>query len=241
MKVIIDKKVFPPEIGKRILKIKHGQCFIPALEKEWDAIPGLTFAAIIKELSDIKLRRIAFKYLGLQRMLAEIRSTLVSTETMRKTALWVETDGSLVRKDYDDTYELYRVESQDLYVGLPTDKMSPSMLQELQQDRHFVKFRDTSIGKEYVIWVDIRSVYETNHTFRAGDAIPKSNRDIEPLVSPIMAIAWTLQTHIKEGGIESIVRQGDCVLMRKSKTADILGNPRHLKEYEYRKLLKNES
>jgi hypothetical protein len=160
---------------------------------------------------------------------------------MRKTALWVEADGSLVRKDYDDTYELYRVESQDLNVGMPTDKMSPSMLQELQQDRHFVKFRDTSIGKEYVIWVDIRSVYETNHPSRDANAIPKSNRDIEPLVTPIMAIAWTLQTRIKEGGIESIVRQGDCVLMRKSKTADILSNPRHLKEYEYRKLLKNES
>lgn len=241
MKVIIDQAVFPSGIGKQILKAKHGQCFVPALEKEWDAIPKLTFASIIRNLSDIKLRRIAFKYLGLQRMLAELRSKLVSSETIRKTALWVEADGSLVSREYDDTYELYRVDWQDLYVGVSTDKMSESMLRELQQDRHFVKFRDTSTGKEYVIWVDIRSVYETNYSNPDASAIPKLNRNLEPLVSPIMAIAWTFQTDLPENGIESIVRQGDCVLMKKFRTVQMLNKPRHLKEYEYRKLLNNES
>jgi|GEM_PF-1238381 len=242
MKAIIDKTEFPAEIGKRILKAKHGRCIVPALEKEWDAIPDLTFASIVKELSDTDHRRIAFKYLGLQRMLAELKPKLVSTETLRKTALWVGPDGSLVRKDYDDTYELHRVDWCDLYIGVSTDNMTRPMLRELQQDRHFVKFRDTSTGREYVIWVDIRSVLANNpDAIGEGGVIPLIKRKMEPLVNPIMAIAWTIRTDVETGGIQRIVRQGDCVLVRKRPGAAKLSQPRHLTEQEYRTLLSDES
>lgn len=242
MKAIIDKTEFPPEIGKRILKAKHGRCTIPSLESEWDAIPDLTFASIVKEISDTDHRRIAFKYLGLHRMLAELKPTLVKSETVRKTALWAEADGSLVRRDYDDTYELYRVDWCDLYIGVSTDDMGKERLRELQQDRHFVKFRDTSTGKEYVIWVDIREVLSNNpDAIGEGQRIPMLKRRIEEMVNPIMAIAWTIRTDVEIGGIERIIRQGDCILIRKLPDAKRLDKPRHLTEKEYRLLLGDES
>ena len=45
---------------------------------------------------------------------------------------------------------------------------------------------------------------------------------------------------IKEGGIEKIVRQGDCILIKKKDTAET-GLVRHLTEKEYRTLLVLES
>jgi len=242
MKAIIDKTAFPPEIGKRILKAKHGRCTIPALQSEWDGIPDLTFASIVKEISDTNHRRIAFKYLGLHRMLAELKPTLVKSETVRKTALWAEVDGSLVRKDYDDTYELYRVDWCDLYIGVSTDDMGKKRLRELQQDRHFVKFRDTSTGKEYVIWVDIREVLANNpDAIGEGQRMPMLKRRIEEMVNPIMATAWTIRTDVEKGGIQRIIRQGDCILVRKLPGARRLEKPRHLTEKEYRSLLGDES
>lgn len=242
MKAIIDKTEFPPEIGKRILKAKHGRCTIPALERQWDEIPDLTFAAIVKEISDTDHRRIAFKYLGLHRMLAELKPRLVCSETVTKTALWARPDGSLVRREYEDTYELFRVDWCELYIGVSTDNMGKEQPRELQQDRHFVKFRDTSTGREYVIWVDIREVLANNpEAIGEGQRIPMLKRKIEALVNPIMAIAWTIRTDIERGGIERIIRQGDCVLIRKLPGAGRLEKPRHLTEQEYRSLLGDES
>jgi hypothetical protein len=54
------------------------------------------------------------------------------------------------------------------------------------------------------------------------------------------AIAWTIQTNLKEGGIEKIIRQGDCILLKKNKSSQI-GDVRHLTGNEYRSLLVLES
>jgi hypothetical protein len=67
-----------------------------------------------------------------------------------------------------------------------------------------------------------------------------SNENYGNLITPIQSIAWTIQTDIKEGGIEKIVRQGDCILIKKKDTAET-GLVRHLTENEYRTLLVLES
>jgi hypothetical protein len=99
-----------------------------------------------------------------------------------------------------------------------------------------VKCKDTSTDREYFIWVDAQSVYRTNN--------PKqwlsSSSNFSKEINPIQAIAWTIQTDIKEGGIEKIVRQGDCVLIKKKKNSE-RGSVRHLTEKEYLKLLVAES
>jgi hypothetical protein len=59
-------------------------------------------------------------------------------------------------------------------------------------------------------------------------------------VTAIDAIAWTIQTNLKEGGIEKIIRQGDCILLKKNKSSQIC-DIRHLTGNEYRSLLVLES
>jgi hypothetical protein len=59
-------------------------------------------------------------------------------------------------------------------------------------------------------------------------------------VDAIDAIAWTIQTNLKEGDIEKIIRQGDCILLKKKKGTET-NVVRHLTSDEYRSLLVLES
>ena len=59
-------------------------------------------------------------------------------------------------------------------------------------------------------------------------------------INPIQCIAWTIQTDIEEGGIDYLIRQGDCILI-KTKPKYNKGEVRHLTEKEYRELLRFES
>jgi len=242
MNVIIDNRVFPDAIGKRILKAKHVTCSFQNLMHAWDEIPELTFASIVKDLEDAELRRIAFRYLGIDRMMAELKPRLVASETIRKTGAWVGEDGTVSIHDYDDTYELYRVAWRDVFIGVGMRGLDKDQQLEMRQDQHFVKFKDTSTGRDHVIWCDLRKVFRTNNPeVGPEENLPKRTRMYESLVNPIMAIAWTIRTDVEPGGIESIIRQGDCILVRPLPEAGRLESPRHLMEYEYRFLLQDES
>ena len=66
-----------------------------------------------------------------------------------------------------------------------------------------------------------------------------SSSDID--LNAINCIAWTIQTNIAQGGIEKIVRQGDCILIKPKARYETLGRERHLSKQEYLKLLVAES
>jgi hypothetical protein len=98
---------------------------------------------------------------------------------------------------------------------------------------HYVRCKDTSTDREYLLWVDFDSVKITNG-FNYFD-----NKGFE--VNSIMAIAWTIQTNVPVGNIEKIVRQGDCILIKPKGKYEPLSRERHLTEKEYRTLLVSES
>jgi hypothetical protein len=96
---------------------------------------------------------------------------------------------------------------------------------------YYVKCKDTSTDREYMLWVD------ENGVRRAND-LHWSNGKIDA----IHAIAWTIQTTYHKGDILSIVRQGDCVLVKPVEGARSSSwSQRHLTKEEYLTLLKDES
>ena len=241
MKIIIDNLAFPYESGLRILKAKYADCPMRELERIWDSIPELSFAYIIREFRDVERRRVAYAYLGLERMLQQLEPVSISRETVGKTTRWVEADGSFTERLYEDTYELFRVGWRQLYDGIDTQKAS-GVPHSRFQDRYFVKCSDTSTGKGYALWVDIRDVYRTNNKGLAGDPAEEiSPERLETTVNPIQAIAWTIMTDLAPQDILAILRQGDCVLFRKRPRCKRLPMERHLTEWEYRTLLREES
>lgn len=225
MEIIINNTKFQYDIGCRILKLKYDECPMSELKDIWDSIEPLSFKEIAK-LSNLEQRRIGILCLGLDRLVKEINPTLVSKKTIKKTTTWIDGDGKLITKKFNDTYELYMVDGDYLNEGLESWRKA--------ENSYYLKLKDTSTEREYLMWVDAKSVYRTNKGVNDFDfAITKINA--------IQCIAWTIQTNVPKGSIEKIVRQGDCVMIKPTKGYLPLDNPRHLTETEYRKLIVAES
>ena len=224
MKFVIDNVIFEKEVGLGLLKLKHETCPYEQLENEWGSIVPLSFKDIAK-MKNLEERRIGILCLGLDRLVNEVKPKLISSKTLNKKANYIDKEGKHVTKSYKDTYELYEVSGEQFSGGL--DKWRTA------SNSHYVKCKDTSTDREYLIWVDIREVNRTN----GGNGWSVEAKD----VNPIQCIAWTIQTNVPKGNIEKIIRQGDCVLVKPIDELNLLDNPRHLTEEEYKKLLVAES
>lgn len=225
MKIIIENTKFPYDLGCRLLKLKHETCPFPELEDIWNDIVPLTFKEIAK-LENLEQRRVGIVCLGLERLISEVNPTLLNKKTVDKKTTWINKDGVVETKNFKDTYELYEVSGKYFSEGLEGWRRV--------EDSHFVKCKDTSTNREYLIWVNLQEVATNNGQDRWS--IKKEK------VNAIQAIAWTIQTTVKKGNIEKMIRQGDCILIKpKNPNAEMLPTPRHLTEEEYLTLLVAES
>lgn len=241
-RVMINGLSFPGETGLRILKLKHESCPFPKWQHAWDALSPLTFREIATLIRDVDRRRIAISFLGIERLLAEVESKMIKEETLEKLTTWVDPSGQIREHRFSDTYSLHRVRWTTLFGDLTeeTNRLLNSNWNK-PRNQHFVKCQCTSTGKTYILWVDLRQVYRTNHPeVTRQDIDDIGHWRIERLVDPIEAIAWTFETRLAKGSIESIIRQGDCILMRPVINPQIDIN-RHLTGEEYRTLLRAES
>lgn len=228
--IVVNNHKFDYEIGLRLLKLKSEiNPFPEAISKtEWKKVKPLTFKDIAK-FKNIEQRRIGIFCLGLERLVKEINPVLVSSETINKTTTWINRKGKLETKQFDDTYKLFKVKGETLSEGLENNWRQVA-------DAYYIQFKDTSTDREYLIWVDVRSVSGTN-----GGSLWTANPEVGTIVNPISCIAWTIQTDVPKDNIEKIIRQGDCILIKPKGEYEPLDTPRHLTEKEYRELLVAES
>jgi len=229
MKIIIDNAKFDFNIGCKVLKAKYDICptqFEETLGDMWNDIVPITFQEISKEIKNIESRRVAIGSLGIENVIKQVNPKLVDKQTLSKQTTWINGEGVLETKKFKDTYELYMVVNEDLYKDVENARWFSN------ENIYFVKCKCTSTNREYYIWVDKRSVQQTNRD--KGSWIDKP-------INAIQAIAWTIQTNIEEGGIEKIVRQGDCILLKPFNDDSRMRGERHLTEEEYKTLLVAES
>jgi hypothetical protein len=226
MKIVISNTEFDFDTGCKILKLKHDTCPFPQLEDFWNDIQPITFQEI-SEMTNLEHRRVAFLSYGLDRLVKEVKPVLMDKKTLNKTTTWVNDNGELITKKFKDTYELYKVSGEHFNKNI-------TRTWGRAEDCYYVKCKDTSTDREYLIWVDMRSVYRTNFT-NGWEYKPEK-------VNAIQAIAWTIQTDIEEGNIDKIVRQGDCIMIKPINTKKVNREVvRHLTEKEYKTLLVAES
>ena len=172
---------------------------------------------------------------------------LVSEETISKETTWINELGVEETIKFDDTYRLFSVNENVLLKG-----KNEEVNEWNRAKSYFVKFKDTSTDREYMIWVNIASVYSTNNK----GSLNRWNVDNilkEGDVNAIDCIAWTIKTTLPTGNIETIIRQGDCVLLKPKSAKSFKAlvdsgvevnekiEERHLTSKEYRELLKFES
>jgi hypothetical protein len=226
MKIIINNTEFSYNIGCKLLKAKYRECPKWFNQPEiWDDIVPITFKEIAS-VENIEHRRIAISCIGLENLVKEVQPNMIGSETIKKRTTFVKSDGGLETINFEDTYKLFEVSGKSL--GL-TDRENRNF--------HYVQCKDTSTDREYLIWVDATSVYQTSSNYRGWTT---SSEDYGKMITPIQAIAWTIQTNIEKGGIEKLIRQGDCILIKKNNQS-VIGSTRHLTEEEYKELLVLES
>lgn len=230
MKIVIENVSFPYDLGCRLLKLKHQHSPFEQLNDIWDDIVPLTFQEIA-QFKNLEERRVGIVCLGLERIVKEVNPILINKKTIKKVTNFIDKEGNLISKKFSDTYELYKVEGEAF--GKTEHKW------QKMEDSYFVKFKDTSTDREYMIWVDLRSVAETNFKEK-GSHYFYFTEEMKQKINAIQCIAWTMQTNIPKGNIEKIVRQGDCIFV-KPKDSRLLSEVRHLTEKEYRELLVAES
>ena len=223
--IVIDNQKFDFNTGVRLLKLKHTECPFEQLSDFWDEIVPLTFKDIA-QFENLEKRRIGINHLGLERLIESVKPTLVESKTLKMSTSRIDTNGELVEHQYDDTYELYSVSKDYFNEGI-------TGWNKMRDDVYYVKCKDTSTDREYLIWVDADSVNLTN----GGSRWDTSNEHL----NAINAIAWTIQVDVAKGDIDKIIRQGDCILVKPKPDAEMLGSPRHLTGEEYLSLIVAES
>lgn len=223
MNLVIDNLKFNFDLGCKILKCSGGDCPISGLEDLWEHIVPITFKEIA-EIENTELRRIAFKRFGLERLISEVEPVLVDSQTISKTTTWINDKGIEETINFEDTYELYKVKGEILF---PNQSWR-------NEDVYYIKCKDTSTDREYLIWINVNGVFRANNTDRSWF----SSSDVD--LNAINCIAWTIQTNVPIGNIETIVRQGDCILIKPTND-ERLKDFRHLSGKEYLELLHLES
>lgn len=233
MKIIIDNVPFEFDLACKVLKLKGGDSPFEELNSFWNEIVPIDFAEI-SLLPNLEQRRIAIKYLGIDDIVSQVNPQLVSEETISKETTWINELGVEETIKFDDTYRLFSVNENVLLKG-----KNEEVNEWNKAKQYFVKFKDTSTDREYMIWVDIASVYNTNH----NKQLSRWNTDKafeEGNITAIDCIAWTIKTTLPTDNIRTIIRQGDCVLL-KPISSELQAKERHLTSKEYRELLKFES
>lgn len=227
--IIIDNQKFDYNTGCGLLKLKYDKCPFPEMEDFWDDIKPCTFKQISSWVN-IETRRVGIKCLGIERLVKEIKPKMVDVKTIKKETTWVDKDGELISKKFKDTYELYEVSGTILTEG-------SNERWRKRDNFYYVKCKDTSTDREYMIWVDLPSVYRTNNSEN-----DRYGHNYEPKkVDVVSCIAWTITTNVPEGKIDSIIRQGDCILVKPKPRTKLMDTDRHLTKREYLELLVCES
>ncbi len=200
MKIIIQNQTFSYDTGCALLKMKYGDTPFPGLEDIWDDIQPITFKDILSrgDIQNVEQRRVAINCLGTDKFLQEVKSEIISSESISKTTTWVNSQGELETKEFVDTYELHIISQHSWAIG------------DQGEDLYFIKCKDTSTDREYMIWIDPTSVCETNNLW--WGRFYESVKDKK--ITAIDCIAWTIQVPIAKDYIKEIIRQGDCILVK---------------------------
>jgi hypothetical protein len=226
-KIVISNVDFPFDLGCRVLKLKYkDECPMAQLEDFWNDIVPASFSDIAL-LPNLEQRRIGIVHLGIDNIVKSVNPKLLSKETIKKQTSWINEQGELVEHKFNDTYELYEVDGEVFSQGIENSWRK-------MDNCHYIRCKDTSTDREYLIWVDLQSVYRTNEL---GDMWNWDKNKI----NATQCIAWTIQTNVPKGKIDKIIRQGDCVMIKPKGKYEPLITARHLTEKEYLKLLVAES
>ncbi len=198
------------DFEKKVITQEPLKAFGEHCAKEWDSILPATVAIAMSQ-TNLEMRRLFFKALGIEKVFQELKPELVDEQVIEFQNNLTDINDNPYVETVQDKYQLYKI---------PGDKLFPEEKEGWRRsnaDAYAVRCWCTTTGREYWIYVP-RWIGESN------DAIK--------------AIAWTFRINITNP--EYIVRQGDIIIAKASENSEEC-NLHHLEKEDYLKLLKSQS
>jgi len=184
----------------------------------WDSIKPITVSEAFGE-QNMEKRRVMFDCIGVARLFKELEPELLNQQVVSKSRTRWNTQNTAYEHNYDDTYELYRIDGDKLFKPLNEwNKPNPV---------YAVRCWCTTTEREYWIYVPEEialGARSWQHELHDPDAI--------------RAIAWTIRLDINKP--RRIYRQGDIIVAEESEDSQTVA-PYHLTKEQYLTLMFSET
>lgn len=183
----------------------------------WDSIRPVEVTEALAE-KNLERRRVMFDCIGVAKLFAALQPELLDRQVISKKRTRWDLNNEAYQHDYQDAYELYRIDRKKLF---GTDGNTA------RSDAFAVRCWCTTTAREYWIYVPSAAAYPNFDRWaerQTGDAIA--------------AIAWTIVLDITDP--ECIYRQGDIIVAKKSKSSKPT-TQYHLNSEQYLKLMYSET
>jgi hypothetical protein len=185
------------------------------VEEVWDSIVPLTVQQAFQEMN-LEKRRVMFDCIGVSKLFKELNPDLLDKQTITKTRTrWGQNRQPYVYQ-YEDTYELYKIDGKKLFT-VESEWWEPISV-------YAVRCWCTTTGREY--WI-----YVPEDVSVGGRWSPKTP-------DAIRAIAWTIRIDVSHP--KRIFRQGDIIIVEESDESETVPLY-HLNKEQYLQLMFSET
>ncbi|WP_343566250.1 hypothetical protein [Sphingobacterium sp.] len=184
----------------------------------WDSIDPITVQQALAE-KNTERRRVMFDCIGVAKLFSQLEPELLNKQVLSKTRTRWDQDNKPWKHQFEDVYELYRIEGKKLF--------EPVSQWQKPNDVFAVRCWCTTTNREYWIYVP-EDIATGIPRWRGGESNPDA----------IRAIAWTIRIDITNP--KRIFRQGDIIVAEESDNSSPV-EPYHLSKEQYIHLLFSET
>lgn len=208
---------------RAVIKSEALKDFGEFIQEMWDSIVPISTKEAFEQ-KNAEMRRLYFDCIGVIELFKAANPTLLDKQVVKKKRTRWDEKNDPYEYEFEDIYELYAIDPNELYKGTETDNSR----WRARSKYIAVRCWCTSTQREY--WIYVPETNALKPGYREWDE--KKEYDA------VQAIAWTIRIDIKNP--EKIYRQGDIIIAKEgpnsTKTA-----PYHLTKEDYLSLMYSET
>jgi hypothetical protein len=193
----------------------------------WDDVNQVTVEQALK-IGNLERRRVYFDCIGVEKLFNELDPTLLDRQVIKKKRKKWDDANDPYDYEFEDVYELYRIEREKLFQTGEDDLGS-------RGDAYAVRCWCTTTNREY--WIYVPSNIGERHTVVFNEDTLRY--DMIKYHDAVEAIAWTIRMNVRFP--ERIYRQGDIIVAKYCDDSIEMSYDYHLSKEDYLQLMYSET
>lgn len=207
------------DFEKDVIKHPGLQAFGEFVQSIWADIQPVTVQDALAQ-ENAEIRRTYFDCIGVQKLFNDLGPELLDRQVINKTRVGWNDDNDPVKKEFEDVYELYRIDGKKMF--------KENRWGNAPDPVYAVRCWCTTTNREY--WLYVPRVAATGQNWLGSSETLQHDA--------IRAIAWTIRIDVTNP--EAIYRQGDIIVVKLPENPEIC-RERHISKEEYLTLMYSES